>query len=409
MPHRAAGRLALLAALALLLPVAHAHANLASSDPPAGARLDRAPALVTLTMTEPVDPAGTRVEVTDCAGRRVDRGDLSITPGPNPVLRLGLQEGLGDGAYAIHWATFSATDAHHIDGLVGFAVGPHATPCPVHVHTHGHGLAAPAALARALAYAGFSLAFGGAAFLAWLRRPPEGLVRGAIALGAALHLAGTLLLVQLTLDEVGLGWDRIGASAVGRVLLARVLLGAGALVLAVLAQARPTRTGPWAAVLLLLAAGLGAARLGHGSSDGPATIALDLLHLVTATAWVGSLALLLVELGRGLRGGADPAALRAMGRRYGTLAFACVALLWSTGAIVALAILGREGILHPGHTLASPYGAFLAGKMALATLMLAIAALNRYVFLEAPAGRGVTGALQGGVRRLSGGRAGPLS
>lgn len=403
----AAAATALLLAL-LLAPGAAAHANLGSSDPRAGARLDAVPSLVTVTLTEAVDPAGTSLTVTDSAGRRVDQGDLKVGGGPNPTLQVHLQPNLPAGAYTIHWQALSVTDGHHTGGTVGFAVGAFTPPGST-AHGAGH-LDVPSALARALAYAGFSLAFGGAALLAWLRRPAGGgLERSAIAWGATLHLAGTLLLVQLTVSESGVRWGQLGGSAVGRVLLTRLLVGGGAWAMALLAVARPTRTGPWAAVLLLLAAGLGSARLGHGSGDGPATVALDLLHLVATSTWVGSLALLLLALRRAQRDGADPAALRALGIRYGTLALACVVILWATGAIVGLAILGRDAVLHPAATLRTPYGAFLLGKMALAALMVAIAAVNRYVFLEDPTQHGWTGRIQGAARRASGGRVRPLT
>jgi copper transport protein len=400
---------ALALALLALLPGAAAHSNLASSDPRAGARLDATPSMVMLTMTEPVDPAGSRVTVTDTSGARVDLGDLRVEPGPRPVLHIHLRANLPGGAYTIAWEVLSGTDGHHTSGTVGFAVGAFTPPGSTAQSVNR--LDAPSALSRSLAYAGFSLAFGGAAFLAWLRRAPhvERLARSAIAWGTALHLAGTLLLAQITVTETGIGWGQLGSSTVGRVLLARLLLGLGAWAMAMLAQARPTRTGPWAAVALLLGAGLGAARLGHGSSDGPATVALDLLHLVATSTWVGSLALLLVTLHRARRDGTPPAELRSLGIRYGTLALACVVVLWMTGAILALAILGREGLLHPGATLGSAYGVFLAGKMALAALMVAIAAVNRYVFLEAPSTAGLAGGLQKAARRASGGRVRPLS
>lgn len=407
---RAAPAAAALALLALLaLPSVAAHATLATSDPRAGARLDVPPTLVTLTMTEPVDPAGSRVTVTNSAGARVDLGDLQVQPGPRPVLRIHLKPDLPPGPYAIGWQVLSGTDGHHTSGTVGFAVGAFVPPASG-TASENH-LDVPSALARALAYAGFSLAFGAAALLAWLRHAPsvERLARAAIAWGTALHLAGTVLLAQLTVTGTGIGWSDLGSSSVGRVLLARLLLGAGAWVMAMLAQARPTRTGPWAAVALLLGAALGSARLGHGSGDGPATVALDLLHLLATSTWVGSLALLVLVLHRARRDGTPPAELRALGIRYGTLALACVVVLWATGAIVGLAILGREGVLHPGATFSSAYGAFLAAKMGLAALMVAIAAINRYVFLEEPTTKGLVGRVQQAAQRASGGKARPLA
>lgn len=397
-------------ALTLLAPAASAHSNLASSDPRAGARLDVAPSLVTLTMTEAVDPAGSHVTVTDSAGTRVDLNDLQVEAGERPVLRLHLKPGLTDGAYTIAWEVLSGTDGHHTAGTIGFAVGAFAPPGSSAQSVNR--LDVPSALARALTYAGFSLAFGAAAFLAWLRRSQasvERLARSALLWGTALHLVGTLLLAEVTVTETGLGWANLGASQVGRILLTRLILGAGAWVMALLARLRPTRLGPWAAIALLLGAGLGAARLGHGSADGPATVALDLLHLVATSTWVGSLVLLVLTIHRARREGTDPAALRALGIRYGTLAMACVVLLWATGAVVGLAILGRDNVLHPGATLTSAYGAFLGGKMALALLMMLLAGINRYVFLEEPSRKGFAGQVQRAAQLASGGRVKPLA
>jgi copper transport protein len=392
--------------LLLLAPPATAHSQLQASDPRSGARLDAAPAMVTLTLTEPVDPAGTTVTVTDSAGHRVDKDDLQVDAGPTPVLRLHLKDGLPPGAYAINWRALSGTDGHHTEGTVGFAVGSFTPPASGSASVNH--IDPAAAASRALLYSGFGLAFGALAFLAWLRKAgaSDTLARGALAWGTALHLAGTLLLVDRTV-AAGLAWSALGGSDVGRVLLLRLFLGAGAWLLAMLAQARPTRTGPWAAGLLLLGAAVGSARLGHGSGDGPVTIALDLLHLLSASTWVGSLALLGWTLWR--RKADDPAVLRALGIRYGTLAMACVALLWATGSIVALAVLGRDAVLHPGATVQSAYGAFLLGKMALAVLMLLLAGVNRYVFLEPAGAKGLAGAVQKAAHRASRGRLAPAA
>jgi copper transport protein len=395
----------------LLLPLASAHSQLLSSDPRAGSRLDAAPAQVTLTLTEPVDPAGTTASVTDSALTRVDQGDLAIQNGPHPVLLLHLKAGLPDGAYTITWEALSGTDGHHTTGTVGFAVGAFAPPGSTSqsVNKLDYG----AALSRTALYAGFSLVFGAAAFLLWMRPVggvSETLLRRAVLWGSALHLAGTLVLVENTLAETSLHWSQLGASSVGQVLLLRLILGAGAWVLALLTSARPTRTGPWAVTVLLLGAALGSARLGHGSSDGPATVALDLIHLLSTSTWVGSLALLLWTLGAAARRpeGLGPDAVRRMGIRYGTLALVCVILLWATGTIVGLSILGRDAVLDPGTTVQSAYGAFLAGKMALAALMVGLAAINRYVFLADATDKGFAGRLQALFATLSGGRIRPL-
>ena len=78
--------LALTLALLALAPPASAHAEVLTSDPAQGARLDTAPAQVVLHLSEPIEPSATTVTVVDLQGQRVDRDDLRIEEGQHPVL-----------------------------------------------------------------------------------------------------------------------------------------------------------------------------------------------------------------------------------------------------------------------------------------------------------------------------------
>lgn len=387
----------------VLLPSAAAHAQLQSSIPAVGTRLDAAPVEVVVTLTERVDTDGTTLEVTGMDDRRADEGGTEIQNGNQPVLRARLRTGLPDGVYVITWKALSTVDGHVTVGTIGFAVGNYtasgATTESVNELDPG------GIVARAMSYAGLSLGFGGAAVLLFLRPGAGGrwISRAAVAWGAGLHILGCIILVVSTRSSAGLAWSELPQSEVGQVLLWRTAAGAIALALALTAW-RTGKAGPaFGASFALLVAAMGAARLAHGYVLGPLVLAVDLVHLVATTAWVGSLGVLLWVL----RFSQDePTHLLALARRYGRLALALVAALWATGITLSVAILGWGMLARPS-TWSWPWTQFLTGKVLLATIMLAIAVVNRFALLDAPR-TDWRGRLQAGAARLSRGRIAPL-
>ncbi len=385
--------LALLAGLAVaaLAPVAAAHAVLASSSPAGGSRLDEAPLFVSVVLTEPADEDVSSLQVLDATGTRVDLGDLDFTHGSQPMMRVSLPADLPDGPYRIVWQALSGTDGHPTRGEVGFAVGDYLPP-----DTHSSNPQAISwlgAAGRGLAFTGLALALGAALFLLWipgavaLPRHPS---LEALLAGAALHLLGVTLLVKSTLDQTDVPLSALAGSTVGGTLLARAGLGAGALVFAVLAQAKrsPPRGPPLAAIVLLAFAGLGSARLGHAAITGLPGIAVDAIHLLASATWIGGLLVFLWSLAdaRRLAWGADQ--VRVLGVRFGTAALMCVITLVAAGSAATLVILGPPDWAHPFAAFGSPWGRLLVAKLALTASLVAIAAVNRYGVLEpaAPSG-----------------------
>ena len=118
-------RLALWAPLAWLLllraPPTSAHAFLDHAEPRVGSTVAAPPTEATLVFTEPIEPAFSRIEVLDSAGRRVDTGSPEH-PAPE---KLGIKlSGLGPGTYTVHWAVVSV-DTHETEGSFKFTVtGP---------------------------------------------------------------------------------------------------------------------------------------------------------------------------------------------------------------------------------------------------------------------------------------------
>ena len=393
-------RLALVAVALLVAagPVA-AHADLDSSEPADGAQLATAPSWVVLRFSGPIEPAGSAVTVTDAAGQRVDADDLRTTDAgrASPTLNVSLQPGLPDGGYLVRWKILS-DDGHPNSGEFGFAVGNASVPATGDGPDRTH---LGSVAGRALSYVGLALAFGAAAWRWSVRAGPDGLLRAGakmMLLGAAFHALGAALLFKATLDSTGLPADVLAASEVGRMLLLRLGAGLVALLLAALAivPSNPSRLGVPLATASLLVAAVAAAAIGHAATEGLPALALDAMHLVASSTWVGGLLLLLVALRAAHRAGLPAEDVRRIGLRFGTVALACVVVLFATGVATTLFVLGSSALTDPLHLATSHYGRLLLAKVLMAGLMVALAAANRFVFLDP----GHRGALREGLASL---------
>ncbi|MFD2689026.1 copper resistance protein CopC [Streptomyces phyllanthi] len=234
-----------------------AHAALTASDPQQGAVVDKAPSQVSLTFSEKVAMSDGSVRVYDPKGKQVDTGKTSDLGGNSYGVKL--HSGLPEGTFTVTYQVVSA-DSHPVAGAFTFSVGaPSKTTAPVPEQTAGGGVVGGLyGFARYLAYAGFILLTGGAAFVlaCWQRgagvRPVQRLVvAGWLALTSA-----TLAMLLLRGSYTGSGkiGDIFDLSLLGAVLQTKagaalvsrlLLLAAAALFIAVLfgAYARQDDTG----------------------------------------------------------------------------------------------------------------------------------------------------------------------
>lgn len=398
--------LSLALALALLAAPAAAHADLESSEPADGARLPAAPGWVVLRLSGPIEPSASSLEVVGPDGARADEGDLrQSSTGFRPVLNVTLREGLGNGTYRVEWSIL-ADDGHPNGSSFAFAVGDDAVLPGAGGGGGGSEGPAPAAIAgRALAYLGLALGLGAAAWLWLVRAGADGMAPAALAalaLGGALHAAGSALLFASTLDSAGVAAGLLASSTVGRMLAFRVAAGLAAAVLAAVALALRgrLRLPGVAAALLLAAAAVASSAIGHPATHGVAGGAADAIHLLASTTWVGGLPLLLVALRKGARQGLGAEGLRRIGLRFGTVALACVLVLVASGLATTAVVLGALAFTDPLHLLDSLYGRLLLAKVGLAVAMVALAAANRLLFL-APAAPGARPGRPGWRARLA--------
>ncbi|WP_328770377.1 copper resistance CopC/CopD family protein [Streptomyces sp. NBC_00286] len=370
---------------------ASAHAALTGSDPQQGAVVEQAPSQVSLTFSEKVAMSDGSVRVLDPKGKQVDEGKTTEL-GSN-TYAVNLHEGLPNGTFTVVYQVVSA-DSHPVSGAFTFSVGaPSKTSVALSDQEAGGGVVGGLyGFARYVAYAGFTLFVGGAAFVlaCWQRgagvRPVQRLVvSGWIALTAA-TLAMLLLRGSYTgSGKVGDIFDlsllsqvletKTGAALVSRLLL----LAAGALFIAVLFGAfekrddekeRQDLTFGLAVGGFVVAAGLAAtwALAEHASTGIQTGIAMpvDVLHLLAVAAWLGGLSALLVALYRA------PSIEASAVRRFSTVAFGSVAVLAATGIYQSWRQLGSWSALT-----GTSYGQLLLVKIGLVAVLVGIAWLSR--------------------------------
>jgi len=85
---------------------------------PGSTSVSAAPRELTLSYTQNLKPAFSRVEVTDAEGKRVDLGKPSISA---TLMRVGLKP-LSPGTYSVHWHVLSV-DTHTMERNFTFHIG----------------------------------------------------------------------------------------------------------------------------------------------------------------------------------------------------------------------------------------------------------------------------------------------
>ncbi|MEU5469046.1 copper resistance CopC/CopD family protein [Streptomyces lydicus] len=395
---------------------ASAHAALTGSTPAQGSVVDRAPEQVALTFSEGVAMGDDSIRVLDPHGKRVDRGKLrNLCSGATVKYGTGLPPGLGNGTYTVAWQAVSA-DSHPVSGAFTFSVGaPSKSSAAVPQQEAGGGLVgALYGIARCLAYAGFVLMAGGAAFVVACR-PAAALVRSVqrlVVQGWALLTGTTVAMLLLRTPYTGSGdladvFDLGGLQQVlltkpGAALVSRLLLlAAAALFVAVLfgafarahepagaggttdaegetgavdpaeeARRRKDLTFGLGIGGVIVATGLAAtwAMAEHASTGLQPAVAMpvDVLHLLAVAAWLGGLATLLVSLYWG------PPVERTAVRRFSRIAFGSVVVLAATGVYQSWRQVGTWSALT-----GTAYGRLLLLKVGLVAVLVGIAWVSR--------------------------------
>lgn len=342
------------AAAALVLPAtALAHAALLRTTPAASVTINTLPRQVALVYSEAVEPRFAIVSVTDAGAHPQTAGPPQRSAANADELDVPLKH-LRQGWYLVVWRVISV-DGHPVRGAFTFAVGPNPGPAPqFRIPSLSETAATPTLVAaRWVVFLSLMTAIGMFVLRIAIVRPLRGSPR---ALTAAFWTALVVALVAvpiyalLATSEFAVRsfWSfgslvpLLRTSAFGRGYLDLELLLALFAVAAVVALwvDRPERDRRSVAELLALcgaALAAGAVLLapgvaGHAAQTAPRSLALalDWLHLVAGSLWIGGLIGLLV-LWRSLPAAHRLAGLAVCVPRFSNVAFSSVMVLFGSG------------------------------------------------------------------------------
>lgn len=335
----------------LLLPAApaSAHAQVVSSNPADGQRLDASPSTLEVTVSERAELGSVVVSLVGPQGQVTGLGAPSIAnPGERrPTIVIPVTTTLGTGLYRMTFTARSAVDGHTATSQIVFGVRTEVlTPAGAGGESTGD---SPLDTARGLLQ-GLLLLGAGAAF---------GLVvagGGAPRRRAVLASAGVASVAAV---GVGVLWHEGN----GLVVAAAGVVGAALLAIA------PTRGR---AALPLAAAGLVVAvaplaLVGHVAALGDLMTAVDAIHIVTTAAWVGAVAGAAYTMARMPRADWRPVLERTS--RVGGLTF--------LAALVSGLLMSAQLVPSVGGLLGSVYGGGLVLKSLLVVPVLLLALVTR--------------------------------
>jgi copper transport protein len=361
----------LIGALAVFLGVfaaaspAHAHAAALATEPASGSTVETSPQSILVRFGSPVEISVGALRLVDEKGANVAIG-APEHPGGEVNAVAASVSGLADGGYVAVYQVI-ASDGHLTRGAFTFQVGKASAPVPTSLVTklsttsEGGALPIVTALARLVLYAGVMVAVGGLFFIrrCWPDGAQSDRVRRVILMAAIVAMLTSSTLIGLTAAQAsgrGLsgftdttGWRAVLSSEAGKWWVLRTV---GTLLLVIVALAAADiakRSWGFALAATAVVVFVGMAKGGHGNSGRwpTAGVAMTLVHLAAASAWVGGLSMGLLALARG--GGNDSL------KRFSPVALISVVGLVGSGAVQsARQLRGWDGWdTNYGHTLRS--------------------------------------------------------
>jgi copper transport protein len=375
-----------------------AHAALARSDPAAGTSLAEPPAEIRLTFTEPLESAYSGAELLDGAGQMVPNVTVAISAQNAHEMVVTPAAPLPDGNYTVAWRTLSAADGHTLQGYFGIAVGVPASAGSVVATPDAPGNETLRAFSRGLALLGLAALLALAPVTLAVLAPadsavpsldgtlPPALRRYAVlasvlaALGSLAALAAQAATIAPAVPLTGAIVETLGEPRYGQLWLVRLVLIASIVLCVALAlwgRASWRRPALGAAALVSVAAPLPFSLISHAAAQEQgraAAVAVDALHLLAASVWVGGLFMLVAVLLPALRplpveGRRD--AVGAALPRFSIIGVAAWTILTLSGLYASWLQVGSLDALRT-----TPYGQSLALKLLLLIPALALAAFH---------------------------------
>ena len=402
------------------LPIS-AHANLVESSPKPSEELDAPPERVIIWFTEPIEPAFSAISVRDGSGAEVTDGATQFEPTETTAMWVRLAK-LQNGTYTVAWRNVSSVDGHKVTGSFLFAVGEPLGAGSETTSDQQPILRSPFdPLVRWFIYIGIAVFAGGLVFellvvtraarsedqsdmisfarttsirfttvalgaivVVLLAQIGQLVIQTYLAFDDALAALNPTRLTQvITQSDWGSFWSWRFTSAI---------LATIALFVARQAASRtdsesdpdefeapPLSTEtPWGVAAISLSGIylLLIALTSHNAATPQDirwfAIATDLVHIISATIWVGGIAYLVVASTQPLR--SDEPQTRAMLLRL-AFRFAPVAI-FATTILVASGIVSSLMQVTIPEALNTPYGRVLGAKIFLLAILIALAVKN---------------------------------
>ena len=361
-----------LGASLLAAPGALAHANLGSSDPAAGARLDTPPSEIVMHFTEQPELSLSGAQVLSSDGARVDDGNLRQEPDPRALV-IGVKI-TAHGTYTVAWHCISKVDGHATAGSFAFGVGVNPSapkknlptgPPPNPIEMTG----------RFFFIIGTVLVFGGALVALFVATGARRILRRYVIAGALAGSAGVIVLALAEHGTTHASWSVLFKLTIGQALIERV----AALVLAAVAVAVAVRWWSYALALLFAAGAMFAdVHAGHADATyswigGPVLeVLVQCVHFASAAVWMGGLGALLIAI----RGGESEDKASAV-VRYARFAALSIFVVAASGLYRAIGAIGSwHGVFHSG------YGYSVIAKTVLLGLLALLAVRQRFFNLD---------------------------
>jgi copper transport protein len=369
--------------LAVLAPAqqAFAHAGLVGSTPAANAVLESGPPNIELDFNEAVDAQLADIELYDQKATLIPTGKPdSITD--DTVVQASVPT-IGDGVYVVVWRVPSA-DGHVVDGVFSFQVGTKSTGVDIGAlidKVSGNATATSTVGrldtgARLLALIGLIVVVGGG--LLALQAGDAAANRLLLWMAWAFLLVGALGSFGLYGAKVVAGspsdavkpsvWGKVVGSHTATVLLVRVVLvlAVGVLLLMFASRAGDVWRGAALAVVLTYSS------VGHAYAQSPVQlwVAVDAVHLVAISLWVGGLLMFAFGSSAWL---SDPDAERIV-RRFSMTAMVAVPVIVVTGVAQTLKLAGSFDDVT-----STSWGRTLLVKVAVVTVLIAIGGVSQWL------------------------------
>lgn len=368
-----------LAAFLAAPSMALAHAGLESSDPSPGAYLEASPDRVVLSFDEPVLSAFGSVRILDSSANVIDESPLAHGETKDVVV-ADLDGSLDDGTYVVLWRVTSS-DGHPVQGSFTFVVGNATTVVDdaiASAATQEHGLSRLFVVIRLSVFVALALLVG-ALVLLWsgtqsrLSRQAEIVVKGSwlVLLVATVeavfafgpHAAGVKIYKALDPDLL----RATLTTTFGRAQLVRLVLLCllWPLIGRFIAGFRDKRVLVPVVVVLVTTVSIS----GHALATSPMIlgVAIDVVHLLGISTWIGGLMTLAIASRRL----SDDEAL-ALTSRFSRLAQIAMPVVVATGVAQSWLLVGDLTEIFD-----TQYGRTLIVKVALVAVVVALSGTAR--------------------------------